>query len=674
MNKEKLLQLEKNTVVLFWLSLLVLAITGVAGLVYQGHSDWALWSDLFHALAGLVFFSSLTLYLVLHFKRTFGVRRPLVFTLGVFAALLLLLVIFSGATMVVQGRQEQDQHWYLLHLVSTALLLLFLLFHVLAYYLAARQQGDARLFKSQDAQVGRQTVIGSAALVLLFVFCVAASGWYEPAYSDKPLVADYLYDYGAHPFRPSQTETYHNKFIDERQIVQSAQCGNCHQDITRQWIDSAHKKAASDPTYIKNISLLAERKGITATRYCEGCHAPVALLTGQLSPGGQHGGIVGTPGNREGVNCLSCHGLQSIEHVKGNGSYRFGQAKPYLFDGATNPALELLNQVSIRLDPAQHKKDMGKAFTRSSDLCATCHAQFMDKEMNKWGWVKMQDDYASWLAGPFSSQNPRFNQQTAVPCQGCHMPLVAGKDPSADGQGQIRSHRFLGANSLLALLNDSPEQFEQMVRFLQSNKMRLTIDKPNRQTASQNYKPLEGEVDARQLVTAPYFYYLNEQAELNIAVSNIGVGHHFPGGTIDINEAWLEIVVTDASGQQVFSSGLLHADQTVDPKAYFYRSMPVDRFGKDVWKHDLFNMVGDRYRNAVAPGASDLVQYQFQVPAWAVSPLHVAATLKYRKLNKKYTDWALDDSKVSLPVIDMARDSLQIPLKTQADTRVAQHP
>jgi hypothetical protein len=55
------------------------------------------------------------------------------------------------------------------------------------------------------------------------------------------------------------------------------------------------------------------------------------------------------------------------------------------------------------------------------------------------------------------------------------------------------------------------------------------------------------------------------------------VGHNFPGGTIDINEAWIEMVVTDARGKRVFASGLLDDKDYVDANAYFYRSMPVDR-------------------------------------------------------------------------------------------------
>jgi hypothetical protein len=101
-------------------------------------------------------------------------------------------------------------------------------------------------------------------------------------------------------------KTYNGKFIDKLQIANSLDCAQCHQDIAAQWYASIHRQAASDPTYVHNIELPSTKKEIAATRHCEGCHAPIAFLTGQLSEGGQHGGISGTEALNEGVNCMSC--------------------------------------------------------------------------------------------------------------------------------------------------------------------------------------------------------------------------------------------------------------------------------------------------------------------------------------------------------------------------------
>ncbi len=663
---DRLLDIEKDINIILWSSICFLIISGTWTWAISAHSQLSLWVGIFHGIAGVFFSFSIISFGIIHFRRTIGFRRPITLILGFFSWFILLGSIYSGTTMLWRGRTESDVSLHLSHIVLSYIAALLLIAHLLAYFwVVGKKQKSNDLFPSLDKRTRRNFAIVFASTWFILGICYLSSLLFNPNYTTQPIAGTYEYSYGPHPFRPSETETYHQTFIDIREIATSAECAVCHKDVADQWNDSTHKKAASDPTYVRNINLLATKKGIAATRYCEGCHAPIALLTGSLSPGGFHGGKPGTDANREGVNCLSCHGIQKLEHLKGNASYMFGPPEPYLFEGTSNSLLRALNRHSIRMSPNQHKKDMGRDFTAKSEFCATCHAQFMDKDMNSWGWVKMQDDYSAWLNGPFSGQNPRFNIAEPVNCQQCHMPKIPLNDPSSDVNGLVKSHRFVGANTLTAMLSDSPTQLEETIRFLQTNKIRITIDKPNRESATQNYTPLEKQ--ERDQVTAPYYFYLNELAKLNVTVSNVGVGHNFPGGTIDINEAWIEIVVTDARGQRVFDSGLIKNNDEVDPNAYFYRSMPVDRKGKDVWRHDLFNMIGDRFRNAIPPGGADIASYQFTVPSWAVSPLQISSSVKYRKLNKKYTAWALENEKAALPIVDMARDSLTVPIKAQPD-------
>ncbi len=665
---ELYLLVEKRINVILWASLSILCLTGFITWATSIHSLALLWLSIFHGIAGVVFSFSTLIFGIIHFRRTIGFRRPMTVVVGIFAWFVLLGVIYTGLIMLWNGRTKTDTIIYNGHLGFVLTSLVLVAMHIAAYYwIVGMSQKGGQLFPSLDRKTRRAFWVTLATTLSIFAAFLAAAWAFNPKFTTEPAAGSYKYDYGSHPFRPSQSETYHNTFIDPRQIATASECAVCHKDIADQWADSTHKKASSDPTYVRNINLLSNKKGISATRYCEGCHAPIALLTGSLSPGGFHGGEPNTPANREGVNCLSCHGIQSIEHLKGNGSYRFGQPTAYLFDGTDNLILRSINRLSIRMSPDQHKRDMARDFIKKSEFCATCHAQFMDKEMNNWGWVKMQDDYSAWLNGPYSGQNPRFNIAEPVNCQQCHMPRTAAKDPAANFDGKVKSHRFVAANTLTAMLSNTPTQLEETIRFLQTNKMRISIDKPNRDTATQNYTALENQ--QRITATAPYFYYLNEKAKLNVTVSNIGVGHNFPGGTIDINEAWIELIITDAQGRQVFSSGALDATKNVDPNAYFYRSKPVDRAGHDVWRHDLFNMVGDRYRNSVPAGGSDIATFEFDIPSWAISPLQISSALKYRKLNKQYSSWALEKEGATLPIVDMARDSLSVPLKNQPDVR-----
>ncbi|MCZ6830501.1 MAG: multiheme c-type cytochrome [Gammaproteobacteria bacterium] len=623
---------------------------------------------LLHAVSGVLLSVLLVLYLWSHFRRTLGVRRAGTLFSGLLAATLLLAGIGTGLYLTLYGQTENTRWLLNLHIacisLSLAAGLLHLIGHALSYDIKRRQRQENPWPSSKDLSLRHAALWLFMPALLVF----AAGMAYEAArtpYQTTPVVENYTLPYGEHPFRPSQTETYHGGFIEEREIARGEDCAGCHPDIARQWQQSVHRHAADDPTYVTNINLLSDKQGIEATRYCEGCHAPTALLTGQLSAGGQHGGIEGTAANRDGVGCLSCHTIDRIMHTRGVASFRYGSPSTYLFEETRNPIATQLRHWLLRLNPKLHRREMARPPLASPELCASCHAQFMDKDMNRWGWVKMQDEYRAWHDSPFSGHNrEEFGRQATVTCQGCHMAPELADDPSASAEGLVAGHYFPAANTLVARHFGHTEQVDRTREFLRGNKLSISIEAPNRKDATQTFQALDESIRTR--TEAPYFYYLGETAELNIIVSNRAVGHNFPGGTLDINEAWAALTVTDAAGELVFVSGALSGDEyaelAVDPAAYFYRSRPVDRQGQLVWKHDLFNRVGEAEKRVIPAGKSDLLQYRFVIPDWVKTPLVVTATLKYRKLNDRYARWALGEDYAPVPIVDMARDTLTIPV------------
>jgi hypothetical protein len=296
----------------------------------------------------------------------------------------------------------------------------------------------------------------------------------------------------------------------------------------------------------------------------------------------------------------------------------------------------------------------------------------MDKDFNNWGWVKMQDDYTAWLNGPYSGQTRQtFAHAEKQRCQDCHFPLQPGKDPSASSAGLIKTHFNVGANTAIPWVTQNLLQLERTRQFLAADRMRISIDKPNRRDAVESARHVDQKLIAS--TEAPAYYYLGETVDLKVAVTNAQVGHAFPGGTTDINEAWIHFLVMDGQGRTVYESGYLDAENNVDASAYFYRSIPIDRTGNAVWRHDLFNMVGDSFKRIVPPGATDVTSYTFRIPDDVKGPLTVAASLKYRKLNNRYARWALKDDKVELPVVEMASTSLSLPIKIKPEVVSADH-
>ena len=641
------------------------SLTGLITYIFSGHSIWLQWSVLGHLLTGIASTLIMLPYLYIHSRRTVGFRRPSVLISGLLSILLFVVFAGSGWLMLLEGLHENKRWIYHAHIAASFIFIAIVLLHLVLHVKKLPSKRKERMpnnFPSLPVDsIKRMGVFNGLVQLLIMVLALVYPITITP-YSDEPEVSDYQYSYGPHRFRPSQTETVNNAFIDKKQIANSQRCISCHQDIADQWVSSVHQQAASDPAYVTNITLLAEKKGISATRYCEGCHAPVALLSGELSPGGEHGGIDGTVANKEGISCMGCHGIDSLVNLKGVASFQFAPAEDYLFSQSDNSLLLRLSDLLIKVKPDQHKKDLGKPLFKDSKFCSSCHTQFMDKDMNNWGWIKMQDEYAGWLNSPYSKQHKQDFSSTAVSrCQDCHMPLVDSADPSADADGKVRSHHFPGANTFLPLLRQDRKQLAAVKAFLQSDKLRVSIDKPSRNDALQTSRALEEEL--RDFEESPHYYYLGEMAKISVVVSNIGVGHDFPAGSIDINQVWVEFQALDAEGRLVFSSGEIGVDNYVDPEAYFYRSLPVDRHGRLVWRHDLFNMVGESFKRVIKAGESDIVSYNFTVPVWAKSPLIVTATLKYRKLNERYARWALKDKYVQIPVVDLAWDSLTIPVK-----------
>lgn len=358
-------------------------------------------------------------YLWAHFRRTLGHRRPVMILTGLISLITFIVLFLTGLKIIFYGQTENGQWIYTTHILFSFIFVALTIIHIVFHWLLfpeKRKRSKQSIFITLDRSklpgLFRLSVYSILSIAVLAIFYTQ----YEIDYKTTPVIENYSYDYGEHPFRPSQTETFHQQFIDERQIAISNECASCHAEIFEQWESSVHKQAGSDLTYVTNISLLADNKGMSSTRYCEGCHSPVALLTGQLTEGGKHAGIADTIAHYEGVGCMGCHGINKVVNLKGVASYEYKPKDDYLFAGRNNNLLNSIRHFLINIKPERHKADMARDVLSKPEICATCHTQFMDKDMNNWGWVKMQDEYSAWLNSPYSQQHDQVfhNQKSRV--------------------------------------------------------------------------------------------------------------------------------------------------------------------------------------------------------------------------------------------------------------------
>ena len=137
------------------------------------------------------------------------------------------------------------------------------------------------------------------------------------------------------------------------------------------------------------------------------------------------------------------------------------------------------------------------------------------------------------------------------------MPLVDSKD-AGNIKGKVHSHRFPAANTALPYVNKHDEQLQTVIDFLKNDVITLDL--------FANGKPVPKDGAAIQR---------GEDPLIEVVVRTRGVGHHFPAGTIDAFDIWLEVKATDENGKIVFWNGRIAAPDgngPVDPSAHFYRA------------------------------------------------------------------------------------------------------
>ena len=652
----------------FSILFLIVSLSGVIPYIFDiKQTTWAHWNTLGHTLLGVLILVPSVLYIVHHYKRTLSTRRYLVILSGIILILVLLYLFTTGLHISIVGQQEKYRWVYDAHVLAGFITFSLIVIHIFLFFVKKKTQAkatQANIFNVVDSKILLKSGIGLGLYALAIMALTLAYNllYKNDYYTEASAGKNYELPYGENPFLPSQNITDNNQFIASKHIANSRECGSCHQDIFKQWTASIHSQAASDPTYVKNVNLLESNKGIAATRYCEGCHAPVAIMSGELSIGGKHGGVKNTPAHNEGVGCMSCHGIESETHLRGVASYSFNPEAGYLFANSDKAVPTKIHNFLLKINPKQHRQLMSRDILKSPKLCATCHEQFMDESMNNWGWVKMQNTYTTWLDSHYSGQSKQtFSDSEEQTCQSCHFGLTDANDPSADINGKVHSHRSLGANTAIPWVNNDMEQLELVSRFLQSNRVLISIDNPQREDNTQG----SGFVDEsiRNTTETPYFLYLGEKATIQLTVANNSVGHNFPAGTTDLSQAWVYFKVSDANNKLIYESGAINQTGFLDKSAHVYKTVPVDRSGKEVWKHNLFEMVGDTYKKLIPPNKSDIVTYSFDVPYWAQGPITVSTAVKYRKFNQRYAEWALDTKNPTLPVTEMSRDTLSIPIR-----------
>jgi hypothetical protein len=650
---------------------------------------------LLHTAIGLVFLVPFAWYQIRHWRLYQPRRMSHVKLTGYFAMGATIVAIVSGLVLTWQAvfQTRISYGWDLMHIVATFALIASVLPHVVVLIVRASRPENGALtapILAGAKRFGMGTLIVAAPL---FVVAALLAWAYEPPELVNELPADYSYVYGPdRPFAPSLARTSTGDAFDARSLGGSESCGTsgCHEEILREWQVSAHRYSAMDVAFQTVQTVMAEQNGAESTRYCGGCHDPISLFSGAKNVFNDD--LTGLVGYQEGVSCIVCHAIRETD-VKGNANYVIDRPDRYMFELDEGETPRFFRDFLIRSYPRYHIETLQHRLFKSPEFCAACHKQFIDEEINQVGWVQLQNQYDNWRT---SRWNEPGDPETTIECRECHMPLADSGDPASGDEadynrtandGRHRSHRFLAANQFMPLalqLEGAEEHVELTERWLQG---RLDIPEIAHKWRSGPAVPLE--------LVVPDTVEAGEEVNLQAVITNNKVGHDFPTGPLDIIQAWVEIVVTDQDGNVVFESGHRDAQHFIEPGSFIFKAEPVDQYGKLIDRHNLWEMVGVRYRRALFPGFSDRAEFAFSCPASMIAPqegvgagasdpvaeaaapldqqveftvppgritsLHVSAKLMYRKADQFLLNFLFgEDSGITAPVTVMSADEKTI--------------
>jgi tetratricopeptide (TPR) repeat protein len=442
------------------------------------------------------------------------------------------------------------------------------------------------------------------------------------------------------PFLPSNATTDTGQFINPKAFPTAKYCSHCHQEAHAEWRESAHANSFRAPWYLKNTALLTAEKGIEYTRHCEGCHNPIALLSGALTKG--------SPVNRkfdeDGVTCTVCHSIQKVD-TRGTGSYVMAQPA-VLVDEKDQPIYDDVSDKEILSHLDRHSKAVMKDFYRSSEFCSACHKAALPKQLNDYKWQRAIFLYDEWQLSSFAKQSPLpfYVKDGVSTCQTCHMTRenLTTSDSGAK-EGKLASHRWLGANTVLSKYYNYSTQMEKTVAFLKAGVFNVDIF---------GLEKNDGKIIA-PLGNEDFTVSPGDLLTTSIVIQNKGIAHSHVPEQRDMYESWVEFEAKDAAGHTLMHSGAIQPNGDLDPRAHSFTNRLVNTKGEINDLHQVWNNRVVAYNNTIASGRSQLVRYQFKVPTDAKGPITVTARVNYRRFDQHFMDFGMGKH-YEMPVVAMA--------------------
>ncbi len=482
------------------------------------------------------------------------------------------------------------------------------------------------------------------------VFAGCAISWAQSdesserkAYADK-VRETYNFRFGKDKISvPGNAAVAGNDFIQPTAFPTAEYCGRCHQEAYSQWRQALHSNSFRTPFYRASVNILARTKGIEFTRHCDSCHNPIAVLSGGLTQNSQ----VDRSFDQDGLTCTTCHSIQKLQSTNGNGGFVMGVPAVMVDEDGNRIPGEVPDE-EIRNHPDRHSRAVMQGFYRTSEFCAACHKANLPNPLNDYKFIRAFTAYDEWQNSKFSTRNPlTFYSTGFTTCQDCHMqraPLTL-KDDGAK-HGTLVSHRWPAGNTAVPFYYGYDEQLQKTIEFLKSGNY-LNVDLFAIKKAGDDGMVAPLGSTAFQL--AP-----NDVVQMMVVIQNKNIAHSLVPEVRDLYEPWVEFQVTGAGGQEIYHSGFLNPDGSLDRRAHSFTNRPVNDDGEFVDNHKVWTIHSVAYDNTIQSGRSALVRYEFRIPANAKGPLTVTARVNYRHLRQSYLNNIFGNDHPAYPVVELA--------------------
>jgi cytochrome c-type biogenesis protein CcmH/NrfG len=462
-------------------------------------------------------------------------------------------------------------------------------------------------------------------------------------YADK-VRETYNFRFGKdQPFIPGTMLVEGDDFVQPGAFPNPSYCAHCHQEAYHQWRQALHSNAFRTPFYRASVNILINTKGIEFARHCDSCHNPIAVLAGGLTEDSK----VDRKMDQDGLSCATCHSIQKLQSIKGNGGFVMG-IPSVMVDEKGNRIPGEVPYDEILKHPERHSQALMQSFYRTPEFCGACHKANLPNPLNDYKFLRAFTAYDEWQSSKFSKRNPlTFYSGDFTTCQGCHMKRAPNDLPDYGAKnGTFASHRWLAGNTAVPFYYGFDEQLEKTIAFLKSGTF-LNVDIVALKKASE-------EKLIAPLGSVPVSLEPNNLVEALVVIQNKNIGHSLIPEVRDLYEAWVEFTVQDGAGKNLYHSGFLKPDGSLDPRAHSFTNRPVNTEGQFVDNHKVWTIHSVAYDNSVQAGRSALVRYQFRIPADIKGPIKVTARVNYRHFRQSYLDNVFGPDHPAYPVVEIA--------------------